>query len=578
MEHWYEKENFDPSLGLLTRCTGCKNSSSNIRIQSPNCFIRRKYKATGTVIPVSKVNATTWRLDVALDTCLQSKSVLDRYRDRESIMVNEIEIERWELELIRRAQVEQNLEEVLVDKLKRNIEGKTKSLRYFTSSIAKANNRAGKVSCGIGWVSYDSRSGNRLDELSLNVDSWPSSLNLELAAFWMICLTVGCDTEVEIISGNEAVLTSLGIVGLNWRTSEVLKRSCSSAVASVLDLVKAKNISLNLTKEEGTSENSPMLNAIQLAKEGMLQSLVLRTESINSDGLLFWPTYEERRLEVPIKQFLKKRQDLKNEAAWWCSEGIKKLEPDVTKKRFYWKAFWNFLKSLNGIWGDSAIKSERKSFLLKSMSENLPVLKVLVERKPELYKATACVLCKTEEDETQDHLATCQVLRVSWEKVEEIALKEAWSMLDKETTRNLKSSALRRAIFGQHDCRQKDVRLAVIKYVFPIEIIEEVQKLGIEHNEGKLLVDKLLFFLWKGFFEIVWKERCKMFSRWKNTRGITSEKKREKLPKKQKAIQKKVSKKPFSSTVGRAKKEKEVKDLLERLMAEFYGSFRKTPI
>ncbi|CAG8828022.1 19065_t:CDS:2, partial [Gigaspora rosea] len=139
-------------------------------------------------------------------------------------------------------------------------------------------------------------------------------------------------------------------------------------------------------------------------------------------------------------------------------EGIKKLEPDVTKKRFYWKAFWNFLKSLNGIWGDSAIKSERKSFLLKSM--------------------------------------------ISWEKVEEIALKEAWSMLDKETTRNLKSSALRRAIFGQHDCRQKDVRLAVIKYVFPIEIIEEVQKLGIEHNEGKLLVDKLLFFLWKGFFEI----------------------------------------------------------------------------
>ncbi|CAG8811217.1 19580_t:CDS:2, partial [Gigaspora rosea] len=83
MEHWYEKENFDPSLGLLTRCTGCKNSSSNIRNQSPNCLIRRKYKATGTVIPVSKVNATTWRLDVALDTCLQSKSVLDRYRDRE---------------------------------------------------------------------------------------------------------------------------------------------------------------------------------------------------------------------------------------------------------------------------------------------------------------------------------------------------------------------------------------------------------------------------------------------------------------------------------------------------------------
>ena len=59
------------------------------------------------------------------------------------------------------------------------------------------------------------------------------------------------------------------------------------------------------------------------------------------------------------------------------------------------------------------IKSERKSFLLKSMSENLPVLKVLVERKPELYKATACVLCKTEEDETQDHLATCQVLKAS---------------------------------------------------------------------------------------------------------------------------------------------------------------------
>ena len=93
MEHWHEKENSDPSLGLLSRCTGCKNSSSNVRNQSPNCRIRRKYKATGTVIPVSKVNATTWKLDVALDTCLQSKSVLNRYRDRESMMVNKIEIE-----------------------------------------------------------------------------------------------------------------------------------------------------------------------------------------------------------------------------------------------------------------------------------------------------------------------------------------------------------------------------------------------------------------------------------------------------------------------------------------------------
>ena len=146
MEHWHEKENSDPSLGLLSRCTGCKNSSSNVRNQSPNCRIRRKYKATGTVIPVSKVNATTWKLDVALDTCLQSKSVLNRYRNREYVLVNEIEIERWELELIRRAQLERNLEELLVDKLKRNIESKTTRLRYFTSSIVKANNRTKEVS------------------------------------------------------------------------------------------------------------------------------------------------------------------------------------------------------------------------------------------------------------------------------------------------------------------------------------------------------------------------------------------------------------------------------------------------
>ena len=114
---------------------------------------------------------------------------------------------------------------MLVDKLKRNIESKTTRLRYFTSSIVKANNRAGKVSCGIGWVSYDSRSGNRLDELSLNVDSWPSSLNLELAAFWTICLTVGYDTKVEIISGNEVVLTSLSIVGWIGGPQKYLKEA-----------------------------------------------------------------------------------------------------------------------------------------------------------------------------------------------------------------------------------------------------------------------------------------------------------------------------------------------------------------
>ena len=57
-----------------------------------------------------------------------------------------------------------------------------------------------------------------------------------------------------------------------------------------------------------------------------------------------------------------------------------------------------------------------------------------------------------------------------------------------------------------------------------------------------------------------------------------SEKKREKLSKKQKAVQKKSTKKPSSSTVGRAKKEKEVSELLEKLMVECYRSGGRTPI
>jgi hypothetical protein len=227
--------------------------------------------------------------------------VLSSYRERESTMVNEIEIERWEIELIRKAQLDMKVEEVLVDKLKRNLERKTTCLSYFTSSIVKTNNRVGKVKCGIGWISYDSRNGSRLDEMSLNIDSWPLTQNLELTAFWTICLTVGCNTEVEIMSENEAALTSLGKAGLEWRVSEILKMNCPSAIASVLDLIKAKNIKLTLMKEEENSKNNPMFDAVQLAKEGISQSLSVKVESINSDGLLLWPTYEGRRLEMPIK-------------------------------------------------------------------------------------------------------------------------------------------------------------------------------------------------------------------------------------------------------------------------------------
>ncbi|CAG8789071.1 16445_t:CDS:2, partial [Gigaspora rosea] len=501
--------------------------------------IKRKFCANGTVIPVSRVDEATWKLGVELDSCLQNKADLCMYMSREI------------------------LEGFFMDKLRRNIESNSTNIRFYINSLAKLNSSVGKVNCGIGWISFDSIEENRLDELSLNVDSWPSSLQLELIALWTVCLAVGCDAVVEVISENDAALTSLSKVGMDWTASALLKMNCPSAIASILDLVKAKNINLTLTKNEENIEESPMLEALHLAKSGMLQRLSLKAESVKSERLLFWSMREERRLEVPIKLILKKGQELRNKAAWWCSESIKKLEPEAKEKKFYWKAFWNFLKSLKGIWGDSLIKSERKSFLVKCISEKLPVLTVLSERKPELYTSEICVLCDAKEVETQDHLATCRAHGTNWEKVEDLALEEAWNILDNETSKDLDQSAIRQAFFGLHNSRRKDLRVAAIKYVVPIEVILDLQSMGIGHNMEKLLVDKFLFALWKGFFEIIWKERCKRFSKWEESQGITAEKKREKSASRPRGSRKKSRELDSNAEAGRAKKKEEVERMLE---------------
>ncbi|CAG8511928.1 22722_t:CDS:2, partial [Gigaspora rosea] len=51
LEHWQEKKDSDLSLGLLSRCSGCSDSTNSRRGLPLKCQIKRKFCANGTVIP-----------------------------------------------------------------------------------------------------------------------------------------------------------------------------------------------------------------------------------------------------------------------------------------------------------------------------------------------------------------------------------------------------------------------------------------------------------------------------------------------------------------------------------------------
>ena len=108
------------------------------------------------------------------------------------------------------------------------------------------------------------------------------------------------------------------------------------------------------------------------------------------------------------RKFIKNILELKVRTEWRFTSLIQKTEPNLEKEEHDWSTLWQNIKGQSGIKCTSMKKNRKLATLIKCINEKLPVLKTLVQRRPDLYKNAICILCNKDYEEDQDHLATCK--------------------------------------------------------------------------------------------------------------------------------------------------------------------------
>ncbi|CAG8839637.1 29893_t:CDS:2, partial [Gigaspora margarita] len=137
------------------------------------------------------------------------------------------------------------------------------------------------------------------------------------------------------------------------------------------------------------------------------------------------------------------------------------------------------------------------AFHIKCINDNLPVLTVLKERKPNLYKDDRCLACGNEKETTR-HLVECGSYKSLWNNIEESGSTLAWKRLGTAKCKNLCKENVKKAIIGSSLEERYSRREDYLRGLVPEKAFLDLQNL------------------------------CKMVVKWKQESGITFKSKREK--------------------------------------------------
>jgi hypothetical protein len=174
------------------------------------------------------------------------------------------------------------------------------------------------------------------------------------------------------------------------------------------------------------------------------------------------------------------------------------------------------------------LKNKKLCILVKCLQEKLPVLELLVKRRPDLYESSTCIQCKEDKEENQNHLAICKAYERIWTNNEVLATSAAWLSLTSETRMKVAKDQLRDILWGKLSAEKAEIRQAAIKGLTREDIWAKILEVVPIIQEAKDLIKAAMDTFWNGFFENIWKRRCAAVIEWEKSIGIDAKKKRTK--------------------------------------------------
>ena len=327
------------------------------------------------------------------------------------------------------------------------------------------------------WIQVDEKHELVLREGCAKLNNWPSSTKPELIAIWLALFTILQGSNIYIYTDSAAAIANVNKAKSKWRFNRIFKEKNWDTLIKIANLLKAKKLNLELTKVRGHSNNKWNDRADFLAKKAttLIQSTDIHADlNTRISSLLFWG---DHRVEKVTRLFLKKILETWNCTNWRLTEAILALEPETNSPKLDWHTYWKRLKKLKGTKCNTLQKSKRLATQLKCLSGNLPVLKTLLTRRPDIYTSDICIVCNSGISETQDHLAECSYYKISWQNIEGSAIDLIWSRFSKEEKLRCPKHLLCKILLGDSEDKIKEKRKLWIRGLTSIDSFDGIKDL-----------------------------------------------------------------------------------------------------
>src|SRR6185436_6479318 len=261
---------------------------------------------------------------------------------------------------------------------------------------------------GIGWVQISEKQDWLEEEVALGLEGWPTSTIAELIAIWVAILTVPEKKQVEIYTDSNAAIRNISRGLEQTDRNKILKKKNAIWVIKIVDLIKTKNIQIELVKVKSHSKDKWNDKADSLAKKGTTSRKIIYVEEVSCKEIEYCLEWENRQTDIPARLLCKLITNARIGAEWKETKAIKNLEPRTEDTIYNWTYFWNRLKATKGIYCTTRRSSARRSAFIKCAIDKLPTLEELNKRRPDVYTTAECQMCQDKVKETQAHLASCK--------------------------------------------------------------------------------------------------------------------------------------------------------------------------
>ncbi|RHZ60914.1 hypothetical protein Glove_350g167 [Diversispora epigaea] len=403
---------------------------------------------------------------------------------------------------------------------------------------------------GFGWVIPEVKDYERLTFRG-NIKNFPSSTRAELMAIFTALIVMPKRSKVIIYTDSACTIQNIKIITKQINTRKIWTENKNPVILQMInDIVQERRLKIICHKVKAHSGDKYNEIADSLAKipgfiEGITNNIFEGTTiSLNYNNITdcsFIPIWKFTPIETPVKNAIKEINRLKLMLNFKYQERFKYIMTNTKCREIDWDLTFK-TKHPSKITLDITNKegSNKRSFALKLLCEELPTLSKRYIHKPNLYSSSSCILCEKLVEEDNMHVFICKrkgqidPIKNLTNKFKEILIEK---IRKEEPGIDIK---IIKKVVSEVDILnytyEKDYTLSknysdlsffdVIKGFIPNILVTKVKKIcrNKKAKANKIIIDVLEEF--QKILKQIWKERCDKVIEWEIKNGITNKDKR----------------------------------------------------